>query len=88
MTVKAIFSLEPDDVDLRGQRMRGEFSGATRIDLPGPCLVVTAEEAAKIGYRPRQHDRITLTDQDGAPSYDIADVRDFDCGDLLIFLTQ
>jgi hypothetical protein len=90
VTVLGIFTLEPkeDGVDLRGQRLRGEFSGVSRVDLPGPRLKIMAEEAAKIGFRPRQGDQVILTERAGRPTYTIADVTDDDVGDLLMYLTQ
>lgn len=90
VTVLGIFTLDPKEngTDLRGERLRGEFAGISRIDLPGSRLKVTAEEAAKIGFRPVQGDQVTLTDRPGAPTYQVADVLDHDGGDLLIFLTR
>ena len=85
--VRGVFTDQPADAALQGQRQGGEMAGVTVIAGAKRLFWLSVAALDELGWRPRQGDALRLVDRSGEPVYGIERADPSDHGDMTLTLS-
>lgn len=85
--VRGVYTDQPADAAMQGQRQGGEMAGVTIIAGAKRLFWLSVAAVDSLGWRPRQGDALRLVDHPDVPLYGIERADPSDHGDMTLVLS-